>query len=373
MTKLLKNLWPFLALIAFGVALYFYANRPAAPSRATPAPTPAPTATPPPAAPKSTPSNSSAALPPDLASALALPDLRERARTFGTAFLALLARDPAAALATVRALPPGNERTSALLATLDALSRTDPARALALAAELAVTRDERVIYNLLFDRFARENPAAAIARLAAVPTGESRENSLRALVDGWSASSVPAALDWSLSLAGPDRAVALESSLVNLLGTDPLRAIELAQKHLTDPALSRTVLTALQHLVTTDAPAAARLTALLPAGELQAQAVASVARPFAAGDSAAALVWSESFTGTTRRTALANTALGWADRDPAAAAAWLITLPPASTFPDTLPNVFAAWLRTNATAARTWLATAPLPPETKSALDSRPR
>ncbi len=371
MLKFLKTTWPIWALLAFAALLYF-ARRPAA----TPPP-PAPatgSSAPRPTSPKTENKKSKNALAPALAAALALPDPRERARTFGTAFLALLARDPAAALGTVRLLPPGNERTAALLATLDALSRTDPERALALARELATTRDERAIYNILFDRFAREDSAIAITRLTLVPPGEARENSLRALVDGWSATAgSTAALDWTLTLAAPDRAPALESALTNLLSTDPLRALELAQKNLTDPALSRVVLASLQSLVTTDVDAAARLTALLPPGELQLHAVANVARPYAAKDPAAALAWSDSFTGLARRAAFSNTALAWSERDPAAAAQWLATQPPIATSPDTLPNVFAAWLGTDAPAARAWLATAPLTPETKASLESRAR
>jgi hypothetical protein len=125
--------------------------------------------------------------------------------------------------------------------------------------------------------------------------------------------------------------------------------------------------------IQSDVDAAARLTALLPPGELQLHAVANVARPYAAKDPAAALAWSDSFTGLARRAAFSNTALAWSERDPAAAAQWLATQPPIATSPDTLPNVFAAWLGTDAPAARAWLATAPLTPETKASLESRAR
>jgi hypothetical protein len=216
------------------------------------------------------------------------------------------------------------------LQTLHAIAGRDPDRALALAAELVRGREELPFYTGLFDRLARENLPRAIERLAAVPAGEAREYSVRALVDVWTRLDFNAALAWAQQLSDAAmRTTALESVVNELATRDPIQAVELAQKLLGGAARGRAVSRAVQILTSTDPMRASELVGVLPPGDLQGMAAVSVAHALAQRDIDTALAWVKTLSvDYTRWTALNGVLTVWAQKDSAAAARYVLDMPP---------------------------------------------
>lgn len=405
------------------------AQPPAAPV-APEAPVPSEPTTP---APPLAPDRPEAAL--DLALGNADPGLR--AREFGQLFYALVQRDPEAALAYLRRMPRSSVYSQSLFMVLDAISRRDVDRALDLARELARSQEDRAFYSALFDRLARENLSGAIQRLAAVPAGTARENAVRALTDAWVRMDPAAALAWAQQLADPaDRSPAVETALRDLAERDPLRAVDLALKSMTGGALERTLSRALQQLTTTDPDAAARLIALLPPGDMQTYSAVNVARvlaersvesalawinslpieltqwivrnnvlttwaqkdllaaaryvadmppggglDFAAGHMGTlmavnprdAILWAESLPRTARDAALISIASAWAQREPAEAVRWAVTLQGEPLRTNAIGGAYSYWQMLDHTAAGAWLQKADLPPDLKAKIGYRER
>ncbi len=336
-----------------------------------------------------------------LAAALNLGDPTHRAREFGRLLQLCAESDLEAALDYVRHLPRGASYSQGLLLVLDALSRRDEERALQLARELVATREERAFYSAVFDRIARRDIPAALTRLALVPEGESREKAVRAIADVWTPRDAAAAFAWASQLTGPERDAALESTLIILADTDPLKTIDYAQKSLLSPTLERTVSHALQRLMLTDPQGAAGLVKLLPPGDLQTFAALDVARALALHDPPAALTWIKTLpAGQIQRLALNNALTSWVVNDAPAASqyvahmtpgpdqdsassylaallaalnppnalAWAQTLASGSARDAAFISIASAWAQKDAPAATRWAGTLPESPLQQAAL-----
>lgn len=253
-----------------------------------------------------------------------LRDPRQRSLEFGRRLEAWIAQDPEAALAYVRHLAPSAEHTQGLLMVLGALGRTDPDRTLALAGELVSTREQRAIYSSLFAQLAAADPAGAARKIDLVPAGDSRNNALRALADGWAATDVTAALAWAQQLGGTDLAPAMEAVLATVAQKDPLQAIDLARHTLMGAAYERTVTTALQTLLRTDPQEAGAFVNALAPGAAQTQTALAVARALATQNPAEALAWSKTLPSDQLQTLALNNVLDlWTAKDPAAAGVYV--------------------------------------------------
>lgn len=329
-----------------------------------------------------------------LEEARALRDPRLRSREFGRILRLWLERDLEAALVYLRGLPvASSEYTEGVSMLLETVASKDPERALALAGELAKTRDQLAIYSSLFAQFAQQDVHLAAQRLARVPTGQARENAVRALSDFWVRTDFSAALTWAQGLTEPtDRATALEVVFTELAVKDPLQAIDLAQKSLTGSALDRTVFSALQKLTETDPRAASGLVKLLPPGEMQTLAAVEVARALASQNAEAALAWAKTLptdavrslamkraleiwattdlpaasryvatlpAGPEQTTAAATLALPLAAADPKNALSWAQALPATETRRSALAVIADTWAQHDASAATRWVAEQP--------------
>ncbi len=321
-----------------------------------------------------------------------LRDPRQRALEFGRRLEAWIAQDPEAALVYVRNLAPSAEHTQGLLMVLGALGRTDPDRTLALAAELVSTREQRAIYSSIFAQLAAADPAAAARKLDSVPSGESRNQALRALADGWAATDVAAALAWAQQLGGTDLAPAMEAVLATVAQQDPLRAIDLARHTLSGAAYERTVTAALQTLLRTDPREAGAFVNALAPGAAQTQTALAVARALATQNPAEALAWTKTLPSDQLQALALNNVLDlWTARDPAAAGAyvaqmesggaqdsaaeylarllatanpahaiaWAQALPGANARDRALVSIASTWAQTEPAAAARWAGTMP--------------
>jgi hypothetical protein len=279
-----------------------------------------------------------------------------RAGEFSRILQLWLQRDPEAALAYVRALPrDSGEFTQGLLLALSAVGQRDPDRALKLAGELVANREQAVFYSSFFAQLAQQNLPAAVQRLALVPAGAGRENALRAVADLWARTDLPAALTWAEKLAAADRAFALESALVNLVPSDPLRAIQIAQQSLSGGALDRTLSSALHQLASSDPQSAAAIVPLLAPGETQTLAAAEVARALAAKNPADALAWAKTLpTDPVRWLATMRALEVWVADDPGAASRYVASLPADATQRQAAGPIVEALARTNPSTAIAW-------------------
>jgi hypothetical protein len=266
---------------------------------------------------------------PELDAALAHGDAQRRAQEFFPKFAALVGRDPEAALAYLRGVRRGQEFTQGLFILIDNISRRDPDRAVALAAELATNRDEFNVFAMLFSRFAQENVALALERLPRVPAGGGRESALRALLDAWARSAPDAAMAWARALPDvSERNLALESVFRDLATRDPGAAITRAPGALAGTHLERVLEVAFNTLAASDPSRAAQLLEELPPGDVQTIAVMDVARALATRDVTRALAWANSLgIDFTRWLALSSVLSVWAQREPLAAANYVVGMP----------------------------------------------
>lgn len=291
-----------------------------------------------------------------LEAARALGDPQQRGIEFGRGLREWLALDPDAALAYVKGLPRlSPEYTIGQRLAVLARAQRDPEAAVRLAAELATTREQQLIFSELFAQFVADVPSTALRRLAAVPAGTARENAVRALAEGWARNDFNAALAWARTVTGPEREVALQAALSELLPSDPLRAIQLAQETLQGGGFDRLMAQAVHELITTDPTAAAALVPHLPGGEAQTLAAAEVAKALAAKDAVGALAWARTLAdGVARDVALARAVEALAATDPAAAQREVLALPPGETQRQAAHAVASALAAVNPEQALRW-------------------
>ena len=336
MSKPFSRFWPFVALVLVAVAVLLWRQGRPRDRASAKRPTPVTQQTAEPPAMRSATKTTPAAAAVDdemsaaLTAALKQADPRERSRQFSELLQRWIQRDPEAVLAYVRTMPRGSEYSQALLQTLHAIGRRDADRALTLARDLIRGQEELPFYSGIFFQMAQENLPGAIERLALVPAGEARIQAVRALVDVWTRTDFEAAFAWAQQL--PDAAMrntALESVFNELSARDPLRAIELAQKSLTGASRSRAVSRAVQILTSTDPARASELVGELPPGDLQGMAAVTVAHALASRNIETALEWVKTLAvDYTRWTALNGVLSVWAQKDQAAAARYVLDMPP---------------------------------------------
>jgi hypothetical protein len=183
-----------------------------------------------------------------------------------------------------------------------------------------------------------------------------------------------------------------ETSLMELCGTDPRKAVSLAEKFLHGAALARVLAFGLERLTDRDPAAAAEIVARQPAGAFQQVAAGRVARALAKVRPVAALAWARSLADeAVRLRAMRETFAGWGETDPATAAEkipalesereralgalalvtswvrsdpaaalhWAQRLPPAATRALLLSSAVQTWAERDAAAVLVWLAAQP--------------
>lgn len=126
-----------------------------------------------------------------------------------------------------------------------------------------------------------------------------------------------------------DRNAAVETALSDLATRDPKQAIQIAKSSLTGAAQERTIYNALHQLTTSDPVAASGLVTMLPPGDMQTYAAVNVARAIAMRNVDEALAWIKTLPiELTQWIVLNNVLTTWAQRDPMAAARHVAAMPP---------------------------------------------
>lgn len=135
--------------------------------------------------------------------------------------------DPIAAKAWAEGLS-GSERAGALAAVLPALARDNPASAGSQLAGMIAAPPDGMEKNLaesagkLAGQWANDDPAAASKWAAALPSGPSRDEGLRAVSGAWSQYDAVATARWLGTLeAGSSRDAAIQPLVDQVRNTDP--------------------------------------------------------------------------------------------------------------------------------------------------------
>lgn len=261
-------------------------------------------------------------------------------RTVAAAVESLAQSDPRAAAGHMDLLPPGEAQTRAVLAVVRVLATQDPAQALAWTATLPADGLRRLALNHTLDFWARSDPAAAGFYVAGLTPGPAQAGAAEHLARLWARTSPESAVAWAGALADDSaRRAALVSVASAWAQRDPAAAVHWAAGGPVDsPAALEG---ALSYWVQLDPGAAREFVRLNLAGETQARAAASVAPSLA-------------------------------QRDPLETLAWARTLPSPAAQEAALAAAFTRWVGNAPAAARTWLATADLPPELKARLGGEP-
>jgi hypothetical protein len=190
------------------------------------------------------------------------------------------------------------------------------------------------------DFWARSDPAAAGLHVARLTPGPAQAGAAEHLARLWAPTSPESAVAWAGSLADDTaRRAALVSVASAWAQRDPAAAVRWAAGGPVDsPAALQG---ALSYWVQLDPGAAREFVRLNLAGETQTRAAASIAPALA-------------------------------QRDPLQAMEWAGTLPSAAAQEAALAAAFTRWIGNDQAAARTWLATANLPPDLKARLGGEP-
>lgn len=156
-----------------------------------------------------------------------------------------------------------------------------------------------------------------------------------------------------------------EQRLLELTGSDPLRAIRLSQQLANAAERERILTAALEFLKRSNPALAAEIVAALPAGDFQQVAAGQVATAFAQVDAGAAWRWARTLADdATRLRAVRDVAAAWAESDPRGAAASVASLGSERERQLGALAVATVWTRRDPAASLAWA-------ETMQPLDAR--
>ena len=258
--------------------------------------------------------------------------------------------------------------------------------------------------SMLLQKWTKLDPKSAMAYVQKLDDTRAKFGGMNTVVQTWARSNPQEAVAWAKANGkGTDDQGgnwAMSSVIDQLAKSDLGQAIELAQAEPISMARGRVIETLVSQLVSQRGEAAAREAALAIADEsMRAAMVRRLAGQAANTDPAQAVAWVAKLpAGPAKNSALAETVAQWAQKDATAAAAFMATLPagaetdePRARFArsvvgtdpagaiawsnsitdpkartESLGEVVGSWMRRDADAAKQWVASSPLPAETKT-------
>jgi|GEM_PF-1718694 len=149
----------------------------------------------------------------------------------GEAFAAWAAQDPKAAMAAAMALPADRNRTAALQSVMQGWAAADPQGLLAWAGPLAdgVTRNQAI--TLALSTLSRQDPQQALDFVASVANVPTRNTLTIKVVSDWALDDPQAASAWALANMNGDALKQAETAVMDPLSKlDPQAAVDLLGK-----------------------------------------------------------------------------------------------------------------------------------------------
>jgi hypothetical protein len=292
-------------------------------------------------------------------------DAKDRTPAMESVLSTLLATDPLRAIDLAQQTLGGAAFERTLVTALQVLTQTDPKAAASLVSTLAPGQVQQEASFAVARALAVESPTEAVTWAQTLPPGDLRGKVLNNILDIWASQDALAAGQYVLQMSvGQEQAAA---HLATLLAGNPTQAVAWVQSLVNAPARQAAQVNLASAWAQQDPAAAARWAGSLPV-DVRTQALNGALSYWALQDSDAARNYIFGLTGDTQTSAAAHLAPALAQRDPVAAIAWTQTLPTADARDAALTAAYARWLNNDATAARTWLASANLPAETKAGL-----
>ncbi|MEQ1858328.1 MAG: hypothetical protein ABMA13_00170 [Chthoniobacteraceae bacterium] len=287
-----------------------------------------------------------------------LPDDGSRDQAIQSLFGTWAGSDSKAALEGARALPEGRLRENALAQIAQNLVDTDISTALGILKELPPGNATDNAFQQVAWRWGRTDPkAAATWFIDNLP--ENNQWALQQIVSEWARNDPDAALGWASAL--PDdrsqKGSLLGQALSNLARSDPLAAVD-RFKVLTAEQQAGAAGNLAGSWANRDPVAAAKWVMELKSDEARNNAVGSIASIWGQRDPAAATRWLETIpAGNTRDNAIQNFAFSVVQNDPEGATAWALAIGDAGKRDNALMGVVSNWARKNREAATQWVAT----------------
>ncbi|MGC4014014.1 MAG: hypothetical protein QM755_05770 [Luteolibacter sp.] len=300
---------------------------------------------------------------------------KERDKLRNSLIQSLYHSDPARALDLYRSLPAAQADPAAYVNIANSLAIRDPDAAIKLGLS-AGTEQERIQgVTSALSQIAKNDPEAALQQFNALPQGAVRDSALRSVVSGWAQTDPAAALRWAGSLQGDQRTEAISSALPAAAAGDPEAAAAVLAPFLNgssaDPGMKLFNMPAViaREWVALDPAAAGAWVATLPEGNARESAVSSMASSWYDTDAEAAGKWVDSLPpGMDRDKAARAIVSASTERDPAGAFHWADEIGDDAQRLKSLESVARSWLAKDPEVARAAIRSADMPEDRRAAL-----
>jgi RNA polymerase sigma factor (sigma-70 family) len=309
-----------------------------------------------------------------LAWAETLPNATEKAEAVGDAISEMGTTDPKQAMDYVASLPPGEERYNTVgVLTMD-LEFNDPGTALTFVQQLPDGKEKQAAQRVIAVIWSQSDPAAAMAYVEGLPPADTQSPPgapaiLTTVGTYWAENAPQDALAAVGNLsAGPSRDAFVSGVFDGLLKSSPSDAENLVSS-LPTGQQTAAANQVTTALATTDPAAAAAWMSSLPEGVINGGTFATVVGSWAVYDPTAAGQWIQALpAGTTQDNAIAAYTGAIAESNPTSAAAWAVTINDPAKRNAAIETVAQSWLATDPKAAATWLSQTSLPADQQQKL-----
>ncbi|MES2706423.1 MAG: sigma-70 family RNA polymerase sigma factor [Verrucomicrobiota bacterium] len=259
------------------------------------------------------------------------------------------------------ALRGGKQDVSAVAAALGLLARVSPdnmQEALARVREVTDEPARALLYKYLLSFWAESNPGMALAFAYNEVPAEQRASVCEGVLTAWASQNPESLMGWrskSGALAPPPVEDSLMATVFRTLSSrNPATAFQLLERPQSGNSRAQ-ALRGIMDTVRTDADRT-RMLGLIDNcqdSEIRLQARRAVVEHWAQRDPAAAAAWVDAAQPAWERTRLMDSlGYAWLQSDPASAADWWLQRAPG---PDTLVKIINVWAQEDPNAAGTWL------------------
>ena len=250
---------------------------------------------------------------------------------------------------------PANQRPSLVQRVLFSVARSSPSRALALSKLIPEAQRERVQVGGLYGELARRDPQAAISAAQSIAADDTRGLAFASIAHAWAETDPAAALEWAGKMPlGQVGAEAIKQGIENWIVDAPEAAVTWLTANKDIPNRDDLIRTSFGRWVRIDTDAARR-SALSMTGADKFTAIRSVAPMVAANDAPGAMELLRELPPAMQEEAGRNIIQNLASSDPKAAADLLQTFPPKIGDDSALNTIVNYWGKSDPAAAAAWL------------------
>lgn len=273
----------------------------------------------------------------------------------------------------------GSDRRGGQFSTMMAVSAWatyDPEAALAFAEEEPAERGFNPTMMGVISGWARSDPDAAYAYVSSLDSGRERSRYTSVLTNSYLQSGLDTASRWAANLPDDDvKSDAFRSIARQWASKDPAEAAAWISSF-SDAEFARSATATVAASWAREDPSAASDWVLgLPAGESRESGLTQVARQWAREDPNAAAEWLNQFPADEPGVdqAVGAFASQIVDDDPETAVAWAETIEDEALRTSSLTDVVQRWMRQDPQSAQTWVESANVSDETKTAMLEPPQ